>query len=222
MNEAQVHAVELLAQEYDYGLGALHAHKVVDLATSLFDQLVRLELLTDVGVEERRTLAAAACVHAIGRSSRAQLESAQLPAWARTFAEPERHGELCFHLMRCRMNQAPSERQISTLAPAERSLLLYCLLWHAAETPYVVDVEPLFDSRKALLLAGILRIADGLDCRHRLRVKQVQVQRASAWLRLLVRSAEPVPDEVERAREKSDVLSQALGLRIFVQEVVTE
>jgi len=222
MNEAQVHAVELLAQEYDYGLGALHARKVADLATSLFDQLVELELLTGVGVEERHTLAAAACVHAIGRSPRARLESSQLPAWARNFAEPERHGELCFHLLRCRMNQASSDRQISTLTPAQRSLLLYCLLWHAAADPYVVDLEPLFDSRKALLLAGILRVADGLDCQHRLRVRRVEVQRASAWLRLLVRSSEPVPEEVERAREKSDVLSRALSLRVFVQEVIRE
>jgi hypothetical protein len=222
MNEAQVHAVELLAQEYDYGLGALHAHKVADLATSLFDQLVRLELLSSVGVEERRTLTAAAYVHAIGASPRARLESAQLPAWARNLTEPERYGELGFHLLRSRIAQAPSDRQISTLTPAQRSLLLYCLLWSGAATAYVVDIEPLFDSQKAMLLAGILRVADGLDCQRRLRVRQVQIQRASAWLRLLVHSYAPVPDEIERARAQTGILSRSLGLRIFVQEVIGE
>lgn len=220
MNEVQVHAVELLAQEYDYGWGPLHAHKVADLATSLFDQLSLHGLLPELTLDNRRTLAAAAYLHDIGASPHAQLETSRLPEWAEALAEPDRHGELGFHLLRSRISHSASERPLSTLTPLERSLLLYSLLWHAASAPYVLDVEPLFDHRKALLLTGLLRVADGLDCDHRLRVRDIRVQRASAWLRLLVRSFAPIAEEVARAQEKSDMLSQAIGLRIFVQEVL--
>ena len=220
MNDAQVRAVELLAQEYDYGWGAIHAHKVADLATSFFDQLDLHGLLPGLTLDNRRSLMAACYAHDIGSSPRAQAEASTLPRWAKAFAEPDRHGEMAFHVLRTRISTAPSERPISTLTPEERSTFLHCLLWHASSEPYVLDIEPLIDRRKALLLAGILRIADGLDCEHRCRVREIQVQKASVWLRLLVRSFTSATAEVARSREKANILSQALNLRIFVQEII--
>jgi hypothetical protein len=220
MNDSQVHAVELLAQEYGYGWGSLHAHKVADLATSIFDRLEVLGLLPGLTLDNRRTLMAACYAHDIGASPRAQAEASALPRWAKAFAESDRHGVMAFHAIRARIDTSSSERPISSLNPEERSLLLYCLLWHASSAEYVLDTEPLLDRRKALLLAGILRVADGLDGQHRLRVREIEIHKASAWLRLLVRSLEPATEEVARAQEKSDMLSHALSLRIFVQEVV--
>ena len=222
MNDAQVRAVELLSEEYDYGWGPLHAHKVADLAMSIFDQMGLQGLLEGFTLDDRRTLLAACYAHDIGASARAHVAPSQLPSWARAFAEPDRHGEMAFLILRSRISSAPSERSISTLTAGELSLLLYCLLWHAASAAYVLDVEPLFDRPKALVLAAILRIADGLDSEHRLRVRDVRIRKASVWLRFLVRSLAPVAEEVESAREKSDMLSQALNLRVFVQEVVND
>ncbi len=220
MNDAQVRAVESLAEEYDYGNGTIHAHKVADLATSLFDQLELHALLPGSSMDDRRTLTAAAYAHDIGVSVRAHVGPDRLPHWAQTIAEPDRHGEVAFHLLRCRIRDASPGYHLATLGPGDRSLLLYCLLWHASSAAYVLDIEPVFDRQRALLLAGILRIADGLDCERRLRVRDIQVQKASVWLRLLVRSVAPVTEEIARAREKANMLAQALGLRIFVQEIV--
>ena len=220
MNDSQVRAVELLAQEYGYGWGSLHAHKVADLATSIFDRLELLGLLPGLTLDDRQTLVALGYSHDIGASPRARQETSLLPNWAKAFAETDRHGVMAFHAIRARIDTASSERPISTLNPEERSLLLYCLLWHASSAEYVLDTEPLLDHRKALLLAGILRVADGLDGQHRLRVREIEIHKASAWLRLLVRSLEPATEEVAQAQKKSDMLSHALSLRIFVQEVV--
>ena len=220
MNDSQVRAVELLAQEYGYGWGSLHAHKVADLATSIFDRLELLGLLPGLTLDDRQTLVALGYSHDIGASPRARQETSLLPNWAKAFAETDRHGVMAFHAIRARIDTASSERPISTLNPEERSLLLYCLLWHASSAEYVLDTEPLLDRRKALLLAGILRVADGLDGQHRLRVREIEIHKASAWLRLLVRSLEPATEEVAQTQKKSDMLSHALSLRIFVQEVV--
>jgi hypothetical protein len=198
----------------------MHAHKVADLAASLFDQLDLHGLLPGLTLDNRRTLMAACYAHDIGASPRAQAEASALPRWAKALAEPDRHGEMAFHVLRSRISTAPSERPISTFSPEERSIFLHCLLWHASPTAYVLDIEPLIDRRKVLLLAGILRIADGLDCEHRCRVREIQVQKASVWLRLLVRSFTSATAEVARAREKANMLSQALNLRIFVQEII--
>lgn len=220
MNDSQVRAVELLAQEYDYGWGSLHAHKVVDLAASLCDQLRELGLLPGVSDDDLRTLKAAGYAHDIGASARATLEAASMPGWIKAFTSTERHGELAFYLLRQRMATASSNHPIVTLSPGDRSLLLYSLLWHAAPEEYVLDIEPVFDLAKTQLLAGMLRIADGLDCEHRLRVRSIRLQNASAWIRILVQSPTSADEETARAREKSDVLSRALGRRLFVQQIM--
>ncbi|NLE95541.1 MAG: hypothetical protein GX600_07660 [Dehalococcoidia bacterium] len=222
MNEAQVRAIELLAQEYDFGWGSLHAHKVADLATSIFDQLSSLGLAAGMTLDDRRTLMAAGYAHDIGASARAQIETSPMPGWIEAFTEPDRHGEMAFYLLHKRLSTSSAERLLGTLTPGDRSSLLYCLLWHASPAMYVLDIEPLFDRSRALLLAGILRVADGLDCEHRLRVRDVQIQKASAWLRMLVRHFAPADEEIARAKEKSDILSMALCLRVFVQQIVED
>ena len=221
MNEAQVHALRLLAEGYDYGRGSLHAHKVADLATSIFDQLRNCGLLPGFTIDDRRTLAAMGYAHEIGASPQAQQETSGLPDPALTVnGGLDRNGETTFLSLRARLNEASSDPGLTSLAPEDRSALLYCLLWCATSTACVLDIEPLIDRRKTLLLAGILRVADGLDYRLRLRVREVKVQRASAWLRFLVRSVAPATEEVARAQDRSEMLSQALSLRIFVQEVI--
>jgi hypothetical protein len=223
MNESQVRALEILAQEYDYGRGRLHAHKVADLSTSLFDQFQWHGLLPDSSLDDRRTLTAASYCHDIGMSPRAQQEArGSSPHQTETVEAGQYAGVTAFDALRSRLNAASLPPGLHTLSVDDRSLLLYTVLWYAWGLPYAVDNEPLADSHKAQLLAGILRIADGLDSRLRLRVRKVQVQKASAWIRILVRTLGPAGEEVTEAQKRSDLLSQTLGLRLFVQEVLED
>ena len=96
------------------------------------------------------------------------------------------------------------------------------MLWNSASDAYEVDPEPLLDRERTAFLAGILRIADALDTRHRLRVQDIHVKRASAWIRLLVHTVDEAGAEVAQARKKADMLRNALGVHIFVQEILEE
>jgi hypothetical protein len=223
MNDSQVRAVETLAEEYDYGRGRLHAHKVADLSTSLFDQLQWHGLLPDSSLDDRRTLTAASYCHNIGMSPRARQDVVNVPTHqAETVEAAQFAGVTAFDALRSRLDTSSLPPGFHTLSPDDRSLLLYTVLWYAWGVPYVVDGERLGDRHKAQLLAGILRIADGLDWRLRLRVRKVQVQKASAWLRILVRTLGPSSEEISEAQKRSDLLAETLGLRLFIQEVLDE
>jgi hypothetical protein len=221
MNESQVRAVELLAQEYDYGRGTLHAHKVADLAKSLFDQLQVHNLLRGMQPGDRCTLCAAAYAHDIGLSPRAMAEVSSLAHSIERGKGMLRHHEAGFRVLRCRLG-TPGFGSAAQLSGEDRAMLLYSILWHEGATTFALDAEPLVNREKVFLLTGILRLADGLDCRTRLRVREVRLQRASAWLRVLVRGISSVTDEITQARIKSDMLGQALGIRVFVQEIIEE
>jgi hypothetical protein len=216
MVETQVRAVALLAEAYDYGRGALHARKVADLATSISDQLQMHGLLPGLTLSDRRTLTAISYVHNIGASPLAQQESGGAANPPMTPDGTDRSGEIAFHVLRARLDASP----IPDFTAEDRSLLLYSLLWSTAPSTRVVDAEPLLDRHKTLVLAGILRVAEALDFHLKLRVRDVRIQKASAWLRFLVRSLAPATEEVTRCQEETTMLSQALGLRISVQEVL--
>ncbi len=216
MNEEQVKAVVLFAEEHDYGRGAVHAHKVADIATSIFDQLQGHSLIPELTIEYRRTLTAACYVHDIEASPRIQQEL-KAPATEPTgFDRPVNPGAATV--------QELLERLDSPLLPElnaeDRSLLVYGLLWSTSSGTNVLRTEPLIDRRKALLLSGILRMADALDFKLRLRVRHVQVRKSPSSLRFMVRGVGPAAEEVARCQEESRMLSAALGLRIAVQEIV--
>ena len=222
MTESQVRAIEHLAEEYRFGSGSLHAHKVADLASSLFDQLTSLGLLPGLSISDRRTLVAAGYAHDIGSSPRALKEVGALPPWAPPETKNDGHHIVSFEALRTRSADSIPTFKLLPLSAIDRSTLLYSVLWNSASTAYEVEPEPLLDRERTTLLAGILRIADALDTRHRLMVQDVQVKKASAWIRLLVHTFDEAGAEVAQARRKSDVLSDALGVRIFVQEVLEE
>jgi hypothetical protein len=222
MTESQVRAIERIAEEYRFGSGSLHAHKVADLASSLFDQLSSLGLLPGLSISDRRTLVAAGYTHDVGSSPRALQEIGTLPPWAPPEAKGNRHHVLSFGALRTRSEDSIPTFKLHPLSAVDRSTLLYSVLWNSASNVYEVKPEPLFDRERTTLLAGILRIADALDTRHRLMVQDVHVKKASTWIRLLVHTFDEAGAEVAQARRKSGMLSDALGIRIFVQEVLGE
>ena len=222
MTESQVRAIERLAGEYRFGSGSLHAHKVADLASSLFDQLSSLGLLPGLSISDRRTLVAAGYAHDVGSSPRALKEIGTLPRWAPPEAKGNGHHIVSFEALRTRSEDSMPTFKLHPLSAVDRSTLLYSVLWNSASDACEVDPEPLIDRECATLLAGILRIADALDTRHRLMVLTVQVKKASAWIRLLVHTFDEAGAEVAQARRRSGMLSDALGVRIFVQEILGE
>ncbi len=222
MTESQVRAIELLAGEYRFGSGSLHAHKVADLASSLFDQLSSLGLLPCLSISDRRTLVAAGYAHDVGSSPRALKEIGALPPWAPPETKGNGHHIVSFEALRTRSKDSMPTFKLHPLSAVDRSTLLYSVLWNSASDVYEVEPEPLYNRERTTLLAGILRIADALDTRHRLMVQEVQVKKASAWIRLLVHTFDEAGAEVAQARRKSGMLSGALGVRIFVQEVLEQ
>ena len=222
MTESQVRAIEHLAGEYCFGSGPLHALKVADLASSLFDQLSSHGFLPGLSISDRRTLVAASYVHDVGSSPLALKEIGELPPWAPPEAKDNGHHIVSFEALRTRSEDSMPIFKLHPLSAVDRSTLLYSVLWNSMSGAYEVGPEPLLDRELTTLLAGILRIADALDTRHRLMVQDVQVKKASAWIRLLVHTFDEAGAEVAQARSKSGMLSEVLGVRIFVQEVLEQ
>ncbi len=220
MTEGQIQAIELLAKRCDYGYGEAHAHKVADLATSLFDQLSAIDLLPGMSASERRTLFAASLVHDIGVSAKAREEIGLLPPWLPTDSGADVHEAISFQALRCCLDNPPGPLMAKPLSSQDRSTLLYCVLWHSASKPYEIADEPLVNSGSTMKLAGILRIAEALDEPLRSLVAGIRIVPSATWIRILVRSIGTVSDEVATARERSDFLARALGLRVSVQQVV--
>ncbi len=220
MTEGQIQAIELLAKRCDYGYGDAHARKVADLATSLFDQLSTIDLLPGMSASERRTLFAASLVHSIGVSPKVSEEVGLLPPWLPTDSGADVHGSIAFQALRSWLNNPPPPLLSNPLSAADRSALLYSVLWHTSSKPYEIPDEPLVNPESTMKLAGILRIAEALDMPLRSLVAGIKVLSSATWIRILVRSIGTVSEEVAAARERSDLLNQALGLRVFVQQVV--
>lgn len=215
-------AIELFAEEYDYGRGSLHAHKVAELATSMFDQIQNLDLYPGLVLSDRRTLMAAAYAHDIGTSPRALQEATSVLSQYVSLAENPDQGTRSYLVLRSRLDDPSSPLRSTFLTAEDRSVLLHSVLWQTSPTSFTLDMEPLLAARKSQLLAGTLRVGDALDFRLRLRIRSIQLHKASAWLRILVRTFAPANEEIRRAHQSTVLLGETLGLRIFVQEVVED
>ncbi|MBN2498421.1 MAG: metallophosphoesterase family protein [Deltaproteobacteria bacterium] len=67
------------------------------------------------------------------------------------------------------------------------------------------------------LLAGILRVADGLDVRHADVVWDLDCQIAEDRISIRCLTSLPAGPEIHKALAKSDLLEEVLGRRIFIQ-----
>jgi CHAD domain-containing protein len=70
------------------------------------------------------------------------------------------------------------------------------------------------------LLAGILRVADGLDRLHRTRVRSLQCNVAPDTVICTILASSDCSEEISIAKEKAAILEQALGKKLqFIQEI---
>lgn len=179
-----------LARMYHYD--PEHCHKTLDLANRLFDELHGLHWLGD---EDRFYLQSAALLHDIGYyigSTNHQEHSQYLVL----------HSELeGFHQMELRL--------ISNL-----------VRYHSKEMPSLDHPEygslPEQLRKKVDTLAGILRVADGLDFTHRGAVELVSVGIRAETISLRLASSIPIDLEIHEAYTQGLLFEKALGRRLEI------
>jgi exopolyphosphatase/pppGpp-phosphohydrolase len=190
LDEEHLEAVLRLAEACHYE--ADHARNVTELALCLFDQLRELHGL---GREERIWLACAGLLHDIGwiEGQRGHHKVAgDLIAEATYLPFDDLRRLILANVARYHRKALPSTR-------------------HARFAALSDD-----DRRRVCLLAGVLRLADGLDFSHRGLVRDVTCRVESGVLTVCVRTDVPPEEDLRAGRKKSDLLAEALGLRVEI------
>lgn len=177
---------------------AVHAETSARLATQLFD---RTSDLHGLGGDARELLDTAALIHNVG-----------------VFISHSAHHKHSYYIVR-------NSELLTGFTEHETELVAQIARYHRKSQPN--DRHPEFgalakeDKALVRVLAGVLRIAIGLDRRHSGRVKTVSVQLDSADGRIVI---EPVVDpgediaiEVFAANERAGLLETALGLEVVVR-----
>lgn len=173
----------------------VHAEHTARLATEIFDRTVKLHALGD---DARELLDAAALVHNVG-----------------LFISHSSHHKHSYYVVR-------NSEQLTGFTEREIEVIAVIARYHRKSKPKGKHDEfsALSKSDRELVevLAGILRIAIGLDRRHAGTVRSVRVFIDDDAIDI-----EPVGDdgvdvdlEVYAARERSDLLADALGIQVRV------
>jgi CHAD domain-containing protein len=181
------------AQIYPEGTG--HSLQVVSLSLQLFDQL---QPVYQLGHRERCLLEYGALLHDIGWK------------WGKVG-----HAKRSAHLIH-------SDEHLP-LTVEERGAIGLLAVSHRGKSRF--DRSGYFgllsrDQQEVIyLLAGVLRVADGLDGLHRSRVRSLRCEVADDKVICRVLASSDCSDEVSMAKEKAEVLEQALGRPMqFVQD----
>ncbi len=167
-----------------------HSEHVTLLALNLFDELMPLHKLTN---KDRFLLNCAAVLHDIG--------------W---LEGQKGHHKTAMKLI--------FDSQTLPFTDNQRRMIALIARYHRKALPK--DSHPLFsklsvkDKQKTRILAGILRIADGLDRTHTCAVKKIECDLSRKDI--LVRYQSPCPStfEMEAAYKKSNLLKQVMNKNI--------
>lgn len=184
------------ARRYQYQ--AAHAHQVMRLCAELFDATQPLHRL---GPDEKFLLEAAALLHDIGQ-----------------YIAYSQHHKHSLYLIRNGSLPGFNEREIQVIACVAR---YHRKAVPTLQHPEFAELAP-EDRRVVRELAGLLRIADGLDYGHLSSVDRLQVTRQRSRARgdsltILARAHQECVTELERARRKSDLFAAVHGLRVTLE-----
>jgi exopolyphosphatase/guanosine-5'-triphosphate,3'-diphosphate pyrophosphatase len=177
-----------------------HSEQVARLATRLYDQCIARGVISWLGSDahERALLESAGVLHDVGimveyrrhhKHSAAIVRNADLPGW------DARLQELLALLCRYHRRRGPGESHRAFAALAER------------------------DRALVRRLAGLLRVADGLDRSHAGVVEDARVVASRGRLRIEALSTGDATTEVRAALSKGDVLERVLGRGVDVEQV---
>jgi exopolyphosphatase/guanosine-5'-triphosphate,3'-diphosphate pyrophosphatase len=189
MTLEQLNILRKLARDKKFGRGAGHANHVNKLALRIYEGLVKTGLIN--GSEgDKMILEAAALLHDIG-----------LPN--------EPHNEAAFDFLAGVM---PELLVTNPLPDDELSTLLYCILWHRGSVFAKRGSVAIADPGYTRKMAAIIRVGDAFDRTLRELVEDVSIRLDGARLTFGVFSKHSVDTEIQRAKEKSDLMKQAYGL----------
>jgi exopolyphosphatase/guanosine-5'-triphosphate,3'-diphosphate pyrophosphatase len=166
-----------------------HARQVAMLALTLFDQTVAVHGLGDA---DRELLEFSALLHDIG-------EHVSSTGHTRHSAYLVRNG------------------QLRGFDPREIEILAALVRWHRGGDPRVSDEFPLLDAGdidRVRVLAGILRVADGLDRGRNQVVYGLDTMVTPSLLLLRLRAVSDVELEVWGARRKRALLEKVTGREV--------
>lgn len=172
-----------------------HVRQVQRIAGWLFEALHEYHGL---GPAERRLLEAAAYLHDVGYPT-----------------DPARHHKVSARIVRANLGAPFTDDDVQTIALLTR--------YHRKGGPKLKHRRfAALDGRRrdaVRWLAGILRVADGLDRSHVAAVRGVAAARIDGRLELRVRgSGAPLDEDLAGAVKKRDVLERALGITLVVRE----
>jgi exopolyphosphatase/guanosine-5'-triphosphate,3'-diphosphate pyrophosphatase len=190
-DKALLTAARAFANRVDHD--TTHGEHVRQLARQLFHQLHDVH-----GVPDDRgvVLEVAALLHDVGEVVNVRGH--------------HKHSEYMIRWARIPGLDDPTREMVALLARTHRK--------DAARAKQIIAESPLPKDQRGQLrkLAGLLRIADGLDCEHRSRVEQVVCTRMgdTIMLDLVVRDG-PSRDDGQLVR-KADLLAEELGLAIKI------
>jgi putative phosphoesterase len=186
-----VHAALALARQCNYERE--HTHQVTRLTLRLFDELKGLHRM---GPRERLWLRCGALLHDIG--------------WVEGAA---RHHKTALELIVAE-SRLPLERQqrriVGLIARYHRKAL------PASDHKYFGDLDP-EEQHRVRVLAGILRVADGLDRSHMNVVRDVRCMISNKTLTILCDTSAPADDEKAAATKKANLLEEVFARAVIVR-----
>lgn len=172
-----------------------HAHHVARLALSLFDQTRRL--------------------HGLGPAARGYLEAAALLHDVGFFISHAQHHRHTYYLIR--------NAELFGFTEGEKEIIANVARHHRKShpKPHHEGYARLARRERHLVrtLAGLLRVADGLDRSHTGKVKSVSCRRAGRHLRIVAqprRTGAPLDLEVWGASRKKGLLEEALDVSVVI------
>lgn len=188
-------SVAFLARRYQSG--GLHERSVARLALRIFDDLSPYVRILP---SDRELLNAAALLHDIGK-----------------FVNRSAHHKHSAYLIRNSALDGWSDR--------ERELLATIVRYHRKALPKATHAEwtglSEEERERTSLLAGILRVADGLDIRQQGVVSEVRARWDVDAVVLDVEGSEDLAVELGAAEFKADLLAKTLGRTIAPRGVAT-
>ena len=169
-----------------------HSHQVADIALKLFDQLKPSHSLTG---DDRNLLECAGILHDIG--------------WIKGRAQHHKTGR-----------DIILDSEIP-FPPAEKTILALVVRYHRKTLPqethkYYGDLDPAA-KKKVCILAGLLRLADGLDRSHRSLVRNLSCKVSPSEVKVTLVTEVPVSEELIYGGKKADLLEQCLKRKIILE-----
>jgi exopolyphosphatase/guanosine-5'-triphosphate,3'-diphosphate pyrophosphatase len=193
MNQNHLKILKNLAESRNYGQGPNHALQVSRLSLRIYDELVRLKLISD-NPEDRVILEAAAVLHDIGHPQ-------------------EPHHEVGFDFLADEIPRLTSSEPISKAA---LSTLLSSVLWHNERSYLKRGSIEIIDRNRAEKIAAIIRVADGLDMISQPAIENITLSIKNRRLRFDVLSQNSVDLQIAQAQSKSDLMQSAFALQDII------